>query len=207
MTDNAWSLILCEETRAVTLVRDSSADTFQRCLLQWRHCTDTNSPKIMKVTQVKKGIEALGFAVITPAGWATIRPNIRPSRKCITVCKVPVLPSQALVIFYPTTAQRLFLIAVDRPSTQLTRGENSTRLLIHRLTTKRRKMGTLGRAIYNVGFWIRETGQALDRLGCRLQGNYYFQEQCKFLPLCTGYSPISGPFPLIAFRWMHFSCI
>ncbi|XP_011007461.1 PREDICTED: gamma carbonic anhydrase 1, mitochondrial-like [Populus euphratica] len=38
-------------------------------------------------------------------------------------------------------------------------------------------MGTLGRAIYAVGFWVRETGQALDRLGCRLQGNYYFQEQ------------------------------
>ncbi|XP_011011740.1 PREDICTED: gamma carbonic anhydrase 1, mitochondrial-like [Populus euphratica] len=38
-------------------------------------------------------------------------------------------------------------------------------------------MGTLGRAIYSVGFWIRETGQALDRLGCRLQGNYYFKEQ------------------------------
>lgn len=38
-------------------------------------------------------------------------------------------------------------------------------------------MGTLGKAIYTVGFWIRETGQAIDRLGCRLQGNYYFQEQ------------------------------
>lgn len=38
-------------------------------------------------------------------------------------------------------------------------------------------MGSLGRAIYTVGFWIRETGQALDRLGCRLQGNYYFHEQ------------------------------
>lgn len=38
-------------------------------------------------------------------------------------------------------------------------------------------MGTLGRAFYAVGFWIRETGQALDRLGCRLQGNYTFQEQ------------------------------
>ncbi|KAF7817584.1 gamma carbonic anhydrase 1, mitochondrial [Senna tora] len=37
-------------------------------------------------------------------------------------------------------------------------------------------MGTLGRAIYTVGFWIRETGQAIDRLGCRLQGSYYFQE-------------------------------
>ncbi|PPD93833.1 hypothetical protein GOBAR_DD09139 [Gossypium barbadense] len=39
------------------------------------------------------------------------------------------------------------------------------------------KMGSLGKAIYTVGFWIRETGQALDRLGCRLQGNYFFQEQ------------------------------
>ncbi|KAM5576110.1 gamma carbonic anhydrase 1, mitochondrial-like [Rosa sericea] len=38
-------------------------------------------------------------------------------------------------------------------------------------------MGTLGRAIYSVGFWIRETGQAIDRLGSRLQGNYYFKEQ------------------------------
>ncbi|KAK9113081.1 hypothetical protein Scep_020600 [Stephania cephalantha] len=39
-------------------------------------------------------------------------------------------------------------------------------------------MGTLGKAIYTVGFWIRETGQAIDRIGCRLQGNYYFHEQC-----------------------------
>lgn len=38
-------------------------------------------------------------------------------------------------------------------------------------------MGTLGKAIYSVGYWIRETGQAVDRLGLRLQGSYYFQEQ------------------------------
>lgn len=38
-------------------------------------------------------------------------------------------------------------------------------------------MGSLGKAFYTVGFWIRETGQALDRLGSRLQGNYFFQEQ------------------------------
>ncbi|KAK7301739.1 hypothetical protein RJT34_12611 [Clitoria ternatea] len=30
-------------------------------------------------------------------------------------------------------------------------------------------MGTHGRAIYNVGFWIRETGQAIDCLGSCLQ--------------------------------------
>lgn len=38
-------------------------------------------------------------------------------------------------------------------------------------------MGSIGKVVYTVGFWIRETGQALDRLGCRLQGNYGFQEQ------------------------------
>ncbi|KAL0366098.1 UNVERIFIED_CONTAM: Gamma carbonic anhydrase 1, mitochondrial [Sesamum radiatum] len=38
-------------------------------------------------------------------------------------------------------------------------------------------MGSLGRAVYTLGVWVRETGQAMDRLGCRLQGNYYFQEQ------------------------------
>lgn len=41
-------------------------------------------------------------------------------------------------------------------------------------------MAGLGYAVYRVGFWIRETGQALDRLGCMLQGNYGFREQRKF---------------------------
>nr|ADQ43216.1 GAMMA CA3/carbonate dehydratase [Schrenkiella parvula] len=40
-------------------------------------------------------------------------------------------------------------------------------------------MGTMGRAFYSVGFWIRETGQALDRLGCRLQGKNHFREQSR----------------------------
>lgn len=38
-------------------------------------------------------------------------------------------------------------------------------------------MGTLGKVIYMAGFLIRETGQAIDRFGCRLQGNHGFQEQ------------------------------
>ncbi|CAH8351636.1 unnamed protein product [Eruca vesicaria subsp. sativa] len=38
-------------------------------------------------------------------------------------------------------------------------------------------MSSIGRAFYSVGFWIRETGQALDRLGCRLQGKNHFREQ------------------------------
>ena len=57
-------------------------------------------------------------------------------------------------------------------------------------------MGTLGKAIYTVGFWIRETGQALDRLGCRLQGNYLFQEQREFYPfLCFFTFPSSTYIP------------
>ncbi|XP_051139880.1 gamma carbonic anhydrase 2, mitochondrial-like isoform X3 [Andrographis paniculata] len=38
-------------------------------------------------------------------------------------------------------------------------------------------MGTLGRAIYSLGNWIRGTGQAMDRLGVLLQGSYYCPEQ------------------------------
>ncbi|XP_073031832.1 gamma carbonic anhydrase 1, mitochondrial-like isoform X1 [Primulina eburnea] len=38
-------------------------------------------------------------------------------------------------------------------------------------------MGSLGRAVYSLGHWIRETGQSIDRLGSRLQGNYYLHEQ------------------------------
>uniref|UniRef100_M8B7P1 Uncharacterized protein n=1 Tax=Aegilops tauschii TaxID=37682 RepID=M8B7P1_AEGTA len=41
----------------------------------------------------------------------------------------------------------------------------------------------MAKAFYAVGFWIRETGQALDRLGCRLQGNYFFHEQTSALLL------------------------
>jgi len=37
-------------------------------------------------------------------------------------------------------------------------------------------MGTLGRVVYSLGKAARETGQALDRLGCRLQGVTGFKE-------------------------------
>nr|UER43479.1 gamma carbonic anhydrase 1 [Viscum album] len=37
-------------------------------------------------------------------------------------------------------------------------------------------MVTLGKAIYSVGFWIRRTGLAIDRMGSRIQGNYQFQQ-------------------------------
>jgi hypothetical protein len=38
-------------------------------------------------------------------------------------------------------------------------------------------MGTLGRAIFTVGKWIRGTGQAMDRLGSTLQGGLRVEEQ------------------------------
>ena len=37
--------------------------------------------------------------------------------------------------------------------------------------------------LYRLGFAIRESGQALDRLGCRLQGIAPFTEECE--PLLT----------------------
>lgn len=40
-------------------------------------------------------------------------------------------------------------------------------------------MSVVRRLFYTVGMWIRETGQAMDRAGCRLQGNYAFTEQCE----------------------------
>ena len=39
--------------------------------------------------------------------------------------------------------------------------------------------------LYRAGFWVRETGQALDRLGCRLQGSNAFTEECKHAELRT----------------------
>ncbi|CAA0843400.1 Gamma carbonic anhydrase 2- mitochondrial [Striga hermonthica] len=38
-------------------------------------------------------------------------------------------------------------------------------------------MGSLGRAVYTLGNWIRATGQAMDRVGFQLQGSYYIPEQ------------------------------
>jgi hypothetical protein len=38
-------------------------------------------------------------------------------------------------------------------------------------------MGTLGRAIFTVGKWIRGTGQAMDRLGSTIQGGLRVEEQ------------------------------
>jgi hypothetical protein len=40
-------------------------------------------------------------------------------------------------------------------------------------------MNQLRYALYRVGFWIRETGQGLDKLGSRLQGNFSYREESK----------------------------
>ncbi|WVZ09696.1 hypothetical protein V8G54_014226 [Vigna mungo] len=55
------------------------------------------------------------------------------------------------------------------------------------------ELETLGRAFYVVGFWIRETDQAIDRLGSRLQGNYLFQElRMRFLSVFHFHFHYSG---------------
>ena len=41
-------------------------------------------------------------------------------------------------------------------------------------------MSIMRRAAYAAGMMIRETGQALDRVGCRLQGNYAYSEHCMY---------------------------
>jgi hypothetical protein len=43
-------------------------------------------------------------------------------------------------------------------------------------------MGTLGRAIFTVGKYIRGTGQAMDRLGSTVQGGLRVEEQSKHSP-------------------------
>lgn len=39
-------------------------------------------------------------------------------------------------------------------------------------------MWMVKQALFFVGRGIRESGQALDRLGCRVQGNFSFREEC-----------------------------
>lgn len=41
-------------------------------------------------------------------------------------------------------------------------------------------MSLMRRAAYAAGMMIRETGQALDRFGCSLQGSYAYKEQRTF---------------------------
>ena len=57
-------------------------------------------------------------------------------------------------------------------------------------------MGTLGRVVYSLGKAARETGQALDRLGCRLQGVTGFKEDCKSHHLTLLHSASIHPFIL-----------
>jgi hypothetical protein len=40
-------------------------------------------------------------------------------------------------------------------------------------------MRTLGRFVYSMGVALWETGQALDRLGARVQGSAAFKDECK----------------------------
>jgi hypothetical protein len=57
-------------------------------------------------------------------------------------------------------------------------------------------MGTLGRAIFTVGRWIRGTGQAMDRLGSTIQGGRRVEEQRKHpLRLSSAVASLLQPAP------------
>ncbi len=62
-------------------------------------------------------------------------------------------------------------------------GRGGRRRVLHRGNKKpsgvQGRMGTLGRFVYSMAVALRETGQALDRLGARVQGSAAFKEQCK----------------------------
>lgn len=47
-------------------------------------------------------------------------------------------------------------------------------------------MTALRRAAYALGMAVRESGQALHRAGCRMQGDYRFTEQRMFSRLAIG---------------------
>jgi hypothetical protein len=48
--------------------------------------------------------------------------------------------------------------------------------------------------LYRFGTGIRETGQALQKLGASLEGNYSFREQCTSLSLSlSDHSPLLPP--------------
>lgn len=53
----------------------------------------------------------------------------------------------------------------------------------------------MSRAVWQVGQMVRETGIALERLGCRLQGNYTFLEQRTRPPSPSCSSPASDEPP------------
>ncbi len=62
-------------------------------------------------------------------------------------------------------------------------GRGGRRGVLHRGNEKpsgvQGRMRTLGRFVYSMGVALWETGQALDRLGARVQGSAAFKDECK----------------------------
>lgn len=58
---------------------------------------------------------------------------------------------------------------------------------------------TLRKFVYHFGNSVRETGQAIDRLGSRIQGEYAYKERCTYLVVVFGALQTRGiiHFPLL----------
>lgn len=54
-------------------------------------------------------------------------------------------------------------------------------------------MAAFRRVAYSMGMLVRETGQALDRLGGSMQGIYAYREQRKFLSDGSAFLSTKGP--------------
>lgn len=82
---------------------------------------------------------------------------------------------------------------VNRPNP---RQISASGCVVTSLQLLRFKMSIMRRAAYAAGTMIRGTGQALDRAGCRLQGNYAFKEHCMSPPPFVPYSSSSVSHPM-----------
>lgn len=47
--------------------------------------------------------------------------------------------------------------------------------------------------LHRVGYAVRESGQALERVGCRLQGIYSYEEKCECRSRSWGDSAVGRP--------------
>ena len=146
--------------------------TKPRIFITWRHLAQRAHYLIQNVIWSKCSEKKIWSYALLAKLWMTWQKVIAQSRngKMINRRKLVWFPPSSICCLYQwigNFSPECFALA-HTPEKPTTTSEGWNR------------MGSLGRAIYTVGVWFRESGQAIDRLGCRLQGKYYFQEQGTF---------------------------